>query len=96
MTSLKRILVLVTLLSFVFVGVGFAADSSNAINLNTATVNELTQLKGVGEKIAEKIISYRKANGTFKSVNELENVKGIGPKIIADNADRLTVEIKKN
>ena len=49
-----------------------------SINVNTADVNELTRLPGIGEKTAEKIIELRTQRGKFKSLNELMDVKGIG------------------
>lgn len=61
------------------------------VNLNTASVSELQQLSGVGQKKAEAIIQYRQQNGKFKSVNELENVKGIGPKLLEKNRTRLAL-----
>ncbi|PID65229.1 MAG: hypothetical protein CR977_01770 [Gammaproteobacteria bacterium] len=48
------------------------------VNINTAGVEELTALSGIGEKKAKAIINYRKKNGKFKSVSDLTNVKGIG------------------
>jgi comEA protein len=50
------------------------------ININKASISELTRLPGVGPRIAEKIYEYRKQVGKFKSIEELLNVKGIGPK----------------
>ena len=49
------------------------------VNINTATKEELTTVKGIGEKRAQEIIDYRKKHGNFKSVDELEKVPGIGP-----------------
>lgn len=93
MLKLKRIVVLLTVVGFVlgFSGSVLAADGEGKININTASADELAQLKGVGEKIAESIVQYREEHGPFKSVADLEQVKGIGPKILADNADRLTI-----
>lgn len=50
-----------------------------AVNLNTASVEELSALKGIGESTANKIIKYRSAH-KFGSVEELMQVKGIGQK----------------
>src|SRR5262245_19111617 len=50
-----------------------------AVNINTATKEELTSLKGIGEKRAQDIIDYRTKNGPFKSVDDLVKVPGIGP-----------------
>lgn len=49
-------------------------------NINTATIEELIQIPGIGPKTAEKIIEYRTLHGNFKELNELLNVKGIGEK----------------
>ena len=59
-----------------------AAVSLFAIDINTATAEEFRSIKGIGEKKAERIISYRDENGKFESVDELKNVKGIGDKIV--------------
>lgn len=50
-----------------------------ALNINTATADELSALKGIGEVTAEKIIEYRDKH-TFKRIDELMNIKGIGQK----------------
>ena len=48
------------------------------VNLNTATVDQLTTLPGVGPKLAARIVEYRQKAGSFRSPQELMNVKGIG------------------
>jgi competence protein ComEA len=50
-----------------------------AVNINTATKEELSTLQGIGEKRAQDIIDYRTKNGPFKSIDDLEKVPGIGP-----------------
>lgn len=49
-------------------------------NINTATMEELIQIPGIGPKTAGKIIEYRTLHGNFKELNELLEVKGIGNK----------------
>lgn len=54
------------------------------IDINSADANELTKLKGIGEVLADEIISYRINNGGFRNIEEIMNVNGIGEKIFAD------------
>lgn len=65
-----------------------------AVNINTATKEELTSLKGVGDKRAQEIIDYRKKNGDFKSVDDLEKVPGIGPGIMKQIRSQVSVSGK--
>ena len=60
------------------------------ININTATKEQLMTLPGIGEKIAENIISYREANGPFTSIAELLNVDLIGEKRLEAIVDLIT------
>ena len=50
------------------------------ININTATVEELCQLPGIGEVTAKAIIEYRELAGEYECIEDIQNVKGIGPK----------------
>lgn len=71
---------------------GFAQAEPARINLNTATVEALASLEGVGDAKAQAIVAYRSENGPFKSADELVQVSGIGERTLEKNADRLTVE----
>lgn len=59
-------------------------DTNNSknikININTGDINALKSLPGVGDSLAQKIITYRDENGKFKSIDDLKNVNGIGEK----------------
>ncbi len=55
-----------------------APGSGAPVNLNTATMEQLDALPGVGPSTAQKIIDYREAHGGFRSVDDLKNVSGIG------------------
>jgi len=71
-----------------------AGVAAAAVNINTASKEELTSLKGVGDKRAQEIIDYRKKNGDFKSVDDLEKVPGIGPGIMKQIRSQVSVSGK--
>ncbi len=54
--------------------------ASTPVNLNTATVEQLDGLPGIGRAMAARILEYRQKAGAFKKVEELMNVRGIGEK----------------
>ncbi|MFI6325797.1 helix-hairpin-helix domain-containing protein [Nonomuraea sp. NPDC050556] len=54
--------------------------ASTILDLNTATPDQLEQLPGVGEVLAQRITDYRTAHGGFRSVDQLREVTGIGPR----------------
>jgi competence protein ComEA len=60
------------------------------INLNTATIEQLDQLEGIGPTTAQKILQYRQEHGGFSSVEELKNVPGIGDTRYATLKERVT------
>ncbi len=62
------------------------------INLNTATLEELDALPGIGESKAADIIAYREKMGPFQAIEDIMNVPGIGPKIFENIRDQITVE----
>jgi competence protein ComEA len=57
-----------------------AAPAKPTLNLNTATLEQLETLPGIGRKVAERILEHRTKSGGFKRIEELMNVKGIGEK----------------
>lgn len=68
------------------------AVSSGAVNINTANVQQLVQLKGIGMQKAKAIVEYRKKNGKFKSVEDLQNVSGIG--LATVNKNKKSIKLK--
>jgi len=69
-------------------GVAYAGD---AVNVNTASVEQLQSVKGIGEKTAAAIVAYREAHGHFQSVDDITKVKGIGDRKLEKMRDALTV-----
>ena len=65
-------------------------ENNKKININTASINELTSLNGIGESKAKLIIEYRSKN-PFKSIEEIKNVSGIGDKAYEKIKDYITV-----
>ncbi|MCK7629847.1 ComEA family DNA-binding protein [Shewanella sp. JNE10-2] len=67
------------------------ADAKSAVaevltvNINTASVEELQELKGIGAAKAQAIVDYRTQNGKFNAIDDLANVSGIGAKLIEQN-----------
>jgi len=66
-------------------------SAAAAVNLNTASKDELIVLVGIGPAKAQAILDYRKTNGAFKTVDEVKNVKGIGAKRLEKLKDQITV-----
>ena len=61
------------------------------ININTASLEELQKINGVGEVKAKSIINYREKNGGFKSIDEMKNIEGIGDKTFEKMKDQITI-----
>ena len=62
------------------------------ININTASLDELQFLPGIGVVKAQRILDYREENGPFESIDELMNVTGIGPATFEQLKDLITVD----
>lgn len=90
MKTLKKMFV-VFLVCFIFGAAGQPAFSFEKINLNTATVEQLIQLNGIGPVMAERIIEFRQARA-FSSVDDLAQVQGIGEKTLDKLRDQVMVE----
>jgi competence protein ComEA len=93
---MKRTMKIFALVMFVGIICGFfsgswAEDATQKININTASAEQLMDLKGVGEVLAQRIVEHRTQNGPFASAEDLSNVNGIGPKILSDNAGVISV-----
>ena len=86
--SLGLILILLAL-----AGTALAASKqlTGVININTATVEQLKQLNGIGDVKAQRIVQYRKERGAFKTPAAIRYVNGIGDKLYLQNRPYLTV-----
>jgi len=62
------------------------------IDLNTASVEGLVRLPGIGEVLAGRIVAYREAHGRFASIEELVAVSGIGPVVLEGFRELVTIE----
>ena len=71
--------------------IGEDNNDNNLININTASIEELTTLTGIGDVKAEAIIKYRNEVGKFKTKEEILNVDGIGESLFEKIKDDITV-----
>jgi len=86
LVTLAMILVIALLVPLV------SAEEVQKININTASVEELVQLKWIGPKYAQRIVEYREKNGPFEKPEDIMLVSGIGPRAWEANKDRIVVE----
>jgi|GEM_PF-3858113 len=82
---------LIIALMIVFSGVWQPAAAQDKIDINTAGIEELTEIKGIGPAIAKRIIAYRDKIGSFTSVEQLLEVRGIGPKTLESIAAKIDI-----
>ena len=61
------------------------------ISINTASINELTNISGIGESKAKAIIEYREKNGNFEKIEDVKNVSGIGESLFEKIKDYITI-----
>lgn len=66
-------------------------NTSKIININTASVSELTNLSGIGEIKAKSIVNYRNKNGKFKTINDILKVDGISETLFSKIKNNITV-----
>jgi competence protein ComEA len=81
--------------AMIYIPVVRSGESNDAggkkINLNTAAINDLTTLSGIGNSKAQSIIDYRNKNGGFRSIEELLNIPGIGNETFNRLKDFVTI-----
>jgi len=98
MTAFRRMSVALALLLVAALSApAFAAGNSKGtltgvVNINTATLEQLQLLPGIGPKTAQAIIDYRQANGDFKSPDDLIKVKGVGQKLMEKLRENVTIK----
>ena len=68
-----------------------SSDNNNLININSASLEELKTLPGIGDTKAKSIIDYRESNGKFNSIEDIQNVKGIGSSLYEKIKNNITV-----
>jgi competence protein ComEA len=81
-------------ISFMIGSMSFAEKNGTTalININQATLKELTSLPGIGKKRANDIIAYREKNGKFTNIEDLKKVDGIGKDTLEKIKDHIVLE----
>ncbi len=96
-----RILLMACMVSLIISGVAFSAKNkkesvstniAEKININSASIKELSTLPGIGKKKAAAIIAYRTQNGGFSTIDDLKKVEGIGKKTLERIKAHVTTE----
>ncbi len=76
----------------VYGGIGAANGEDGKIRINTASVDELQKLHGIGPSKAAAIVAYRDENGPFQAIEELTQVPGIGEKTLENMREQIVVD----
>ena len=92
MKTRTSMLITIILIAAVFGLYGSTFAQEGKININTASMEELVELKHIGDAYAQRIIDFREKNGPFEKIEDIMKVKGIGEKIFEANKDRIIVE----
>jgi competence protein ComEA len=66
--------------------------TANVVNINTAGVNQLSSIPGLGEKKSQEIVKFREKNGNFSRIEDIKKVQGIGDKLFEKIKRYLTVK----
>jgi competence protein ComEA len=92
--STRQIFTVLLLVTFLLgVGIGPAlAQQQVKVNINKASVDELSTLKRIGPSYAQRIVDYRKQNGPFEKPEDIMKVRGIGIKTFEANKEFITCE----
>ncbi|NOR11882.1 MAG: hypothetical protein GQ545_01380 [Candidatus Aminicenantes bacterium] len=88
------VLIAVFALSFLSPLQAQSKATAKKVNINTASLDELQTLPRIGEKVAQRIVDYRKEHGDFKKIEELMKVKGVGEKTFKLIRDKIEVGSK--
>jgi competence protein ComEA len=97
---MKKLIIVLAVVLFALPTFTFASSSATTdtdtvasapVNVNLATVKQLTNLPGVGKVTAERIVVFREANGPFATLDDLLKVNGLGKKTLAKIRDQISV-----
>lgn len=88
----KKFLVIALVLFCVALWASTSGAQTLKVNINTATAEELTVLKYVGETLSQRIVEYRKEHGAFESPEDIVKVPGVGQRVYDANKDIITVK----
>jgi competence protein ComEA len=101
MKNAKKVLVFVLVMGVAAVCVSaWAAEQTSKtapvqtpkIDINKASIEDLAELKGIGQQYAARIVQYREQHGPFAKVEDIQKVQGIGPKTLEAIKDSLSVK----